>query len=244
MTTPFVGDMDFTQLVFAPMTNDGRQRVDVYTNPNMSKRDRIRVNLCPDVAEPLAARWPLDTVREDSNPDRRGQGVLLDNERALRSLKTLDETIVRAAVANSTKWFKKDLSEEQVRARYKTVVGKLHVDDEKEGMKFKVKCGNADVPTVLHRREADGVVRKRGGRVEDLEGWNAKLVPIVSAYGLWFMGGGSQFGIAFQAEDMIVTPGEVQDSLSQFASKEPLVVEDDAPTTKQPKVELTEETAM
>ena len=85
-------------------------------------------------------------------------------------------------------------------------------------MKPKVKCGDK-YPTELHLRLPDGRFRKNGGRIEDLN-YGASLVPILSAtYGLWFLGGGLQFGLSWQLEEAIVTPGvDTSDDSTPLAS--------------------------
>ena len=78
-----------------------------------------------------------------------------------------------------------------------------------------VKPPGAPVPTQLHLME-DGKVRRNGARIEHLE-LRARVVPIVSAYAP-FLGGGTQFGLSFQAEKMIITPGSARDVLDDYVT--------------------------
>ena len=218
MSTVFVGDCDFTKVHFdPPVMKDQKQSVQIFMDsPHKTK---IKFNVCSDMDDPVDAPFPLDTVREDGgNPNRRGMLVRIKDPRAIESLQKLDEAIIEAAVKNSKEWFKKVLTKEMVEMRYKPILNK----NEETGdcsMKFKVKVGESAWPTTMHLRGADGVVRKHAVRLEDLLSKNKKLVPIVSAYSVWFMR--SDFGLSFQAENMIVTPGDEEDELSMFASKNP-----------------------
>ena len=63
-------------------------------------------------------------------------------------------------------------------------------------------------------------------------------MPIVSAYALYFLGGGTQFGLSFQAEKMIITPGAARDVLDDFVTSKPLKVTDDAPLGEPAEVVL------
>lgn len=223
----YIGDIDMSKITFGPREDtNGKTKVEVYMNAEQTRQNKFnRIALYRDAIEPMTTRFALDTVREDkTNLYRRGLGITVSDERTITALRALDEAIVQAAVTNSKDWFKgKMLTEEQVRLRYKPVFGKLYEADETEGVKPKVKCPGTEWPTALHLRDEDGKHHKNGGRIEHLTR-GALVVPIVSAsYGIWFMGGGTQFGISFQAEEMIIVPGQTAaDDLSQFNSSIPL----------------------
>lgn len=254
MIVPYIAELNMSNVFFGPCeTKDGKTKVEVYRDASSTNRtNRLnKVALCKDAMDPMSTRFPIDSVREDSaNPYRRGLCITVTDPATIQALRSLDDTIVRAAVENSKEWFKKKepLSEEAVRLRYKPILGPLREGDDTEGIKVKVKCPGCDYPTSLHYRDADGRHHKNGGRIEQLT-WGSKVVPIVSAsYGLWFMGGGTQFGLSLQAEDMIIIPGESPgDTLAQFATSSPLMMamgaqpeNDDLPVQKSTKVELLE----
>lgn len=231
----YIGDIDMSQITFGPFEDvKGKQKVEVFTRAEQTKQNKLnRIALFRDALHPMTTRFPLDAVRDDkTNLLRRGLGITVDDEKTIKALRDLDETIVKAAVANSKEWFKgKMLTEEQVRLRYKPVFGKLYETDETEGVKPKVKCPGAEWPTILHLRDQDGEHHKNAGTLEHLTK-GALVAPIVSAsYGLWFMGGGTQFGISFQVEEMIIVPGQAAtDDLSQFGSSAPLKMAKTMPT--------------
>lgn len=247
---PFVGDVDVTKIVFGPYeTIGGKQKVSIYRDSSSTQRNNMfhEVNFCADAAFPMATRYPLDEKRKDDKPvtndtgdakgDRRGLAIKVEDPRAVSALLRLDEKVVEEAIKQSKTWFKRELTREQVLARYKPVLSKKD-DDEPYVMKIKVKIGGVK-PTDLHLAMDSGRIRKKAGRPEDLN-WGAHVVPICSfSYGLWFMGGGTSFGVSFQAEDMIVIPGATEgDSLSKFASSIPLEVSDEEPDGKRRQVEL------
>ena len=229
MPTLYAGDCDLSKVRFGPFTNtNNRQSVEVYLD-GCGNKNKLRVSLACDTDEPLEAKFPLDRVQDDGNPDRRGQSVLIKEPRCIKSLEDLDNAIIKEAVVRSKEWFKKALTEEEVRARYQAQANKETDDGGREAVitKCKVKCGNSQYPTALHLREGiNGPIRKKGGRVEHLEQWGNLLVPIVSAHALWFMAGGSRFGISFQIEEMIVTLGDTESGLPQFPSRNKLTVID------------------
>lgn len=232
---PHISALNMSDLTFGPLdSKDGKSKVEVYRDgTSTQKNNRLnRYALCVDAMKPMSLRFPLDAVREgeQGNPYRRGLTLEVTDPKTVEALRGIDETIIKTAVKNSVQWFKgKQLSEEQIRFRYKPILYKVRDEDTSEVCKIKVKCPGTDWPTSLHVRTPDGKHRKNGGRIEQL-GYGAHVVPIVSAsYGIWFMGGASgNFGITFQAEDMIIIPGEsVEDNLSQFASATPLIMEED-----------------
>lgn len=226
--TPYIGDMNIESITFGPFENrDGKTKVEVYRDASSTQRsNRLnRIALCPDAMDPFVCPFGIDNVRDDSaNPYRRGLAITITDPATLDSMRKLDEHIVASAVANSKEWFKgKTLTEADVRLRYQPILGKFREEDVTEGIKIKIKCPGSDYPTALHLRDETGQHHKTGGRIDHLTK-GARVVPIVSAsYGLWFMGGGSKFGLTMQAEEMIVVPGaQDSDNLSQFASSRPL----------------------
>lgn len=219
MPYDFIGDVDIKQVVFGPFTTvDQKQRVDVFRDATSKK---LLFNLCPNAETLFDSRYRLDTPAEGSDGSRRGLTVALNDERARQSLQMLDDRIVETAVANSKEWFKKKLSEVEVRARYKPLVFRANDDDLFACTKFKVKC--AKFPTKLHLTLPDGVRVPEGGSLDDLGQRNVKVAPILSIFGLWFMGGGSTFGVSMQAEEILILRGDTENPMSNFNFTAPVV---------------------
>ena len=104
-----------------------------------------------------------------------------------------------------------------------TSVDKQGEEGTEECVKFKVKCDPKKVPTQLHLINADGTVEEGGGTLEHLCVRGASVSPILTAYSLWFMGGGTQFGVILQAEKMLIKPGVPRPPLADFCSDVPIV---------------------
>ena len=254
MPYPYIGDIDLNDIQFSKMyTSDGKLRVDI----SMKNNKKFIFQLCSDAQEPYSTRYALDQVRDDAtDKTRRGQAVILEEETTRKAMEQIDELVMKAAIANSADWFKTKtpLSEDTIRDRYQKTVFHVPADDPTTScIKFKVKVGGAKVPTRLHRTNGDGNIVEDKGRVKDLERRGGKVAPVLSSFGLWFMGGKdpSKYGISFQAEELIITPGETK-PLSSFASKRPFSMstsvdadtEEEAPSPKREKVDDDDGAAM
>lgn len=227
----FVGDVDFSKLCFGNFQNkDGKQSVEVWADAsNTTNKNKPKFQLCQFVDEPNEVRFPLDPIRYDAtgkatNEDRRGIKVKLTPAQEA-SLLVLDMKIVAAAVKNSKEWFKKELTEEQVMLRYHPVVHKAVETDDFNSMGFKVKTGNSSWPTTLNLMLPNGKFVENGGKISHIDkGVGIRVAPILSAFSIWFMGGGAQFGISFSCDKMVVSPGTVQTSMSEFTSRAPVEI--------------------
>lgn len=217
MPYPFVGDVDMTQVHFGPMQNDGtRQKVEMHRDATSNKSsNKLVFNLCKDARKPFACRYRLDTVREDQDGSRRGLIVRIQDESVQHALQALDDQVVQHALKNCKEFFKKsNMTEAEVRLRYKALVTKVKEEDEDFCIKFKVKCKGW--PTVLHLLRDDRTIEEDGATLEDISQNGAYVAPILSAYGLWFMGGGTSFGVTIQAERMVVKKGAPRPALDEF----------------------------
>ena len=222
----FAGDFDVTTVEFGPVDDTGKQKnVKIF---DQNKKTPVWNLTDCSITKTLDTRFSLDRPRDEqdgtsTNSTRRGQAVVIEDERVQHVLEKLDEWVVNYATEHSQEFFKKKLTKEAVQLRFKKTLDKKD-GDEHPFMKFKIKCPPGPYPTELHLLTADGKVIENGGKIEDLEKLGAKISPVVSVYGLWFMGGGTQFGISIQAEKMIVKPGVGRSSLASFATSTPLVV--------------------
>lgn len=231
MPQPFIGDLAIDKVHFGRMINDGsKQSVALHRDDTSFKpSNKLVFNLCPDPRKPFACRYKLDTVREDSDGSRRGLMVRLQDERTLAALKQLDDLAVSTALSNCKEWFKKPtMSEAEVRLRYKPLVLE---DGGEHYLKFKVKCKG--YVTELHLLREDNTVEENGGTLEHISEYGAFVAPILCCFSVWFMGGGTSFGISAQAEKMVVRPGAPRPALSDFCCEEPLDVV--VPQKKRPR---------
>jgi len=259
MAYPCTSEIDFTSsAVFSTAyQKDQKTRVDV----SMKNGNKLVFNLCSDVFEPFATPYSLDKVQLDGDATRRGQAIFLADEEVLKKLQEFDELILDTAVKNQKEWFSDQkrattpLTREVIAARYRPMVNKFVPangqdtgSEDKYFLKFKVKVGSAVVPTQLHLINGDDLLEKKG-TVEHLCMRGCKLAPILSSFGLWFMGGGSTFGLSLQAEQIAVLPGVAPAPCGAFASKRSFsavaysAAESEEPEAKSVKVVLEEEGA-
>lgn len=212
MQAHIVGNCDFSRLHAMPMTkNNGKKRVDLFMDDmSTAPGNKIKFQICQDETKPVITKYPLDQVRDDtSDPTRRGQVCLIEDPKDQESLIKLDDRIVELGVQNSKEWFGKPLTEEQVRLRYKNCLTR-DSDDSDYNFKFKVKCTGAAWPTKIFRKSGpDSLVPTNESA---LSAKNAKIVAIVSAYGIYFISGDAQFGVSFQAEHILVVEEGVASS--------------------------------
>lgn len=224
MPLPLCSEIDLGKCKFTPMYKaDDRQRVDI----TLQTGRKVLFQLC-DVHEPCKCKYPLDRVQEDAaDKTRRGQALILTDPNVVDNFRALDERIIELAMEHQKDWFKAKtpLSEDTIRDRYRSILRKYNEEDEHYYIKFKVKVDGSRVPTKLHKVNADGKVAENRGRVEDLERHECTMAPILSAFGLYFTGGGASFGISFQAEEIVYTSPSKQ-PLSNFSSKRPIEVTD------------------
>jgi len=217
----FVGDIDLQSIVFKQLVVvDKRMSVDVCREDKAGTRRPFMFNLCAEALDAsVLVPYGLDKPQENNDGSRRSLLVKLDDERVIKVLSDLDELVVTTAVTNSKDWFKKAMSIEEVRARYKPLVFKKNDDNENMNMRFKVKCTKN--PTRLHLLLETGDIVKEGATIDHINR-GSRVVPILSVYGVWFMP--KEFGLGIQAEEIIVTPGSVEPELSMFQFKRPITV--------------------
>lgn len=224
MVFAHITDIDMNNLYFAPMeSKDGKQRVELYKDSAVSKHNKLFFNLCEDPTEPFQCRYRLDSVRDESDGSRRGLAVKLQDPTVRDAIAALDDAVVNKAVEHSKEWFKKELTRDQILLRYKPLF-LAKEEEEYPILKFKVKC--RVVPTKLHFLRSDGFIVPEGASLDHLITGVAHVAPILSVHSVWFMGGGTSFGLTIQAEEMVVRPATPPQPLANFCSrsKRPLQV--------------------
>jgi len=210
MSSTLLKDVDVNGLCFAPIsTKNQRTSVDLYKDSNSMHRVQVQVS-----KEPLVARFPLDTpVNEDAL--RVSQVLRIDDPSLQEVMRAWDEKVISVAMEHAKQWFKKELPEEEVRRRFKNTLYQKE-DSDAWLMNIKVKLPGSAVPTKLHLCGDDRKVMMDAATVEDMRKRGCVLTPIISTQGLWFMAGGTQFGMSWQAEQIIVQPGKEASPLSLF----------------------------
>lgn len=218
-TTPILSHLDLSKVHFMPMTQkEGTKSVQVFLNSSSTAaNNRIKFQLCPNEESPVKTTFPLDQVRSDSGGDglRRGLVVTLTDPAVIKSLQAFDESIVNAALANSKEWFKKEFTREQIEARYKPIL----TPGKEEGehiMKFKVKMPGSQVPTKCFKLNKANMTVTATNPETAFCNKGSEVIPILSAYALYFLAGDAQFGVSFQAEKIVVDPAEARDDMDDF----------------------------
>lgn len=231
MSIPIVTQCDFSRIFAAnpvrdPRTNKKTVRI-FRDDSSVNASNQIKIQMCADETRPLVTKYGLDRVMGDGDPTRRGQAVIIDDPATIDSLVKFDERMVQLALEKSKEWFGKQLTEDQVRDRYRGVMAR-ESEEADWVMKFKVKCAGAAVPTNLSRFAGEDQVVKCGPEV--LENRGAKIVPLLSAYSVYFLGT-DKFGVTWQAEDILVVEGGAErDGMSKFTLRNKYkVIEDPSP---------------
>lgn len=226
----FIGNMDISKTTFAKVERDSSGTPSVkILHESCGKECKLMFQLTPDTDCPFPCMWQLDRRRDDTDGSRRGASVIIQHELVAAKLHELDELIIATAIEKWGEWFPKSkpLKEEEIRARYSKIMC-VASSSAVEYIKFKVKFEPSRFPTKLHLNMGNDSVKANGGRIEHLEMRGASVVPILSVFSVWFMGGGLSFGVSMQAEQMLITPGSPPDELGGFVMKKrPRVVMDD-----------------
>lgn len=215
----FVADIDFSRLFFSsPTTSGGRKTVDLFADRarGAMPSNRVRFQAAADETKPLLAKYGLDAVRDtDHDPTRRKLLTVVHDDAAVKAFQALDEVIVAYATEHSREWFKKELSAEQVRARFKPTVERKEDD---WTFKFAVKCTGNKVPTtILRLTDDDGYCASTEADLTR----GSEVVPIVSTFGVWFTE--TQFGCAFQADKLLVRTKPPVEAVEEFRTSKVLV---------------------
>lgn len=223
---PFIGNVDWKHLTFGKVEVDPlnkRQTVSIALNGR-----HPCFTLCKDETAMLETRFGLDVPEEAGKETRRGQMAWVRDTEVKESLEALDALILAEAHKNSKTWFKAQLSEEVIKSRFKPCVRMLKDTDEHPVLKFKVKCPPAKVPTSIFRPKSgikvDGKMEYEQCDHSVLEYRGAHVYPIVTMLDVWFMSGGSSFGVSLQAEKMLAHEGVKPDPLSVFHTRDPIYI--------------------
>lgn len=127
-------------------------------------------------------------------------------------LKDIDNAMIHAAVQNSTDWFKKKLNEEEVRARYKSLLHESETDEYPDP-KSKLKIDSRHVR--VHNMVSAPTSEDPAGRFEacqiDSIRPRSHVVVNVEVGKVWFLK--SKFGVSLQAVDILITKSGLQKSI-------------------------------
>jgi hypothetical protein len=218
MTTPkvmYVADLDVSKLHFGPATTlSTRKSVPLHMSAeNTTWKNRVSVQLCDDEDSPLTVAFGIVEPKDDEDPTRRNIMIRFDpvtHKDVIAKLQELDNHIMDVAAQRSKEWWKKEVTPDAIKHKYKPLVAW----DEDRGLwtaKFKVivphpkpdplkKYSN---PTVVYRMNTeDGTLVQADASILTM---GSEVVPCVSTMQVWFMGE-NQFGVSLRAESVLCKP--------------------------------------
>lgn len=214
----FISDLQVTKFSFRNFqVVENKPRVDVFYEDKKS----VTFNLCSDADSPVHAPYGLDSVPPNSDGSRRTLLVNVSDSEVIRVFTELDDFVVASALANSKEWFKKSITEDEVRVRYKPLIKRNENGDDSYAMKFKIKC--IKYPTRLHLKLPNGDVVRNGATTEHI-GRGSLVAPVLTIFNMWFMN--KEFGLGVQAEEIIITPSTSAPVLPMFNFKRPVTILD------------------
>lgn len=221
-TTIFAGNVDFSTLEFGKLETDPMTKRQ-YVPVTLAGR-KPRFSLCKDDSDMLVTPFALDIPQEAGKDARRTQTALAHSTDLQDAMRAIDEAVVKMAMSESKNWFKAVLSEEVIRSRYKSCMQTKDGQDSPL-IRFKVKCPPSKYPTDIYCQLSgetqDGKMQYRRSDHNALCKKGASVYPTVSMVEVWFMSGGSSFGISMQAEELLMVEGESHNPLKRFKTKHP-----------------------
>jgi hypothetical protein len=214
----FCTAIDIEKLEYkAPTSNKtGLKVVNISTVPGSADwNDRIRFQMCEDErTNRQTLPWGLSTPMAGQDESRRSLELTIESPALRDFLTKLDDHNVRIATLKSEEWFKKQLTEDQVRNMYTPIVKEPKAPSNKETLKVKVKTTTKNATNVFRVVSAEPALEYVPGTTDDLVR-NAKCMVMVETSGLWF--GPRQFGMSIAATDIIVwMPKQVTGGIKGF----------------------------
>ena len=218
---PFCSEIEIEKLEYKSPTSNrsGGKVVNVSTVPgSYDYKDRLRFQCSANESAECrqTALWGLSTPLPGQDTSRRALELTVETPELKMWLHKLDEHNIKTAVESAPAWFKKDLSDSEVRNMYVPLLKPPTKPGGKDTMRVKVKC--AEYPTKIFTVtgvNADGGIEydKEPGKPEDLIK-NVKVMVRCETAGLWFMS--RQFGMSLTATDIIVWPNKTPEGIDAF----------------------------
>lgn len=220
---------DVNHFVYKDPVQNKHKALTVYINESKESMRRPRYQLASHVEPRLRAPFGISDGLDESKKDdgRKTLDMSIETDELLENLSILDEHNIRIAAANCKKWFKRDLSEDQIRFMYRPIV---KPDNSGKGYRpmFRTKInvknrGNMNAK-IFEIREKDGKQIEYIPRDASFVKRGARVVPIVEVGSLWFTT--HQFGMTLECTDLIVFPQQESPEFS-FQWGESIVVRKD-----------------
>lgn len=199
MNSISINSIQFQDITFS---SRGQKQVDLsFDKTSKSWSNKVITQVCKDETSALYSKYGLSKPLNDQDGFKRNLELILEDETVIKKIQEIDEYILNYAIGNSKELFRKELTREQVEAKYKSIL------KEKNGEKYiiiKVKCNPNDKPTPIKILDSLNSKISNGCFTDIIPG--TKVVPVVRLLSLWFMT--DTFGLSLQADKLMIIPGK------------------------------------
>ena len=205
----FATGINIESLEYKPPTSNkaGGKVVNISTKAGSNDwNDKIRFQMSEnDKVNLQTAVWGLSVSPDSKDASRKTLELTIESDDLLEWLHRLDEHNIKTATRKSFEWFKKELTEDQVRAMYVFLVKPPTKEGNKPTVRVKVKC-EEPYPTNVFMVTSQQAEEIKYAKVSSDEiSRNAKCMVMCETVGLWFMS--RTFGMSLTATDIMVWRG-------------------------------------
>ena len=205
--TEKINDLDYMALT---TNRNGGKVVQVSTvKGSMDYVDRLRIQFAEnDKTNLQRAIWPLSNpMPNQTDGSKRTWELSVESADLVTYLRALDEKNCAMAKERCKEWFKKEMTDVELRGMYTPII------KENGNVKIKVQC--SDKPTRIMVVDADKglTVAPTVGSDKDLVK-GARCLLVANTPGLWFMR--FQWGMSFTATDILVWKPRVMTGINAF----------------------------
>ena len=219
-TTMYTMNVPINNIKFQEMTYGakGQKMINLsYDETSTAWSQRIIFQVCKNETEALRAPYGLSKPREGlgaQDATKRNLELVIENDDVIKKLKEIDNHVMKYVHANSKSIFRKELSMNEIEAKYKPILKTKEAKDGYEGYRYiivKTKCP-PETPPEIKLIQQDQPSMKNGS-IEDITP-GSKVVPIIRLLFIWFMS--DSFGVTPQADKYLVIPGRKRKFLDDF----------------------------
>jgi hypothetical protein len=181
------------------VNKNGGKSCFIYTSSDDKTSPRIQ--LCRDDEVQLKSPFGLNSYN-DSPSDRKNLEFSVTTPELEAFFRKVDEFALQTAKENSERWFKKSLSEEEIKSMYKPCLTENN-SGYPPTVRSKVAINNASQKTRIWKVKElpDGTREYEEGVPEDLSR-NNRYIPIIAVGGVFFMQ--RIFGVSLTCTDIMV----------------------------------------
>ena len=194
----------FSKLVIGRPEMNRKGVRSVYIQASLLDNSTPKVQLVRDGEPLLKSPFGLNGFDEAAHVDHKNLELTITTPDLLEFFNNLDEYIQQVAIKNCDAWFKKTLSEMDIRNMYRPTLTKSDKGYQPT-VGLKVNVGDKKPVQIFRARRTHDSLVYTHGSLEDLNKAN-EYMPIISLSGLWFMN--RQFGVSLSLSSMLVFQGK------------------------------------